>query len=134
MPISKEEPYVNCCPSTSGIPADQIEAFWSAPVYMALLGLLERVFAVSLHLSLSVMVLYSVVYRKPVWFWIAILWHAVVDGLAVYLMPTLGALGVEAVVGVCAVISLLILFKMRPLFTGSPSNDALIEVRSSEVF
>jgi uncharacterized membrane protein YhfC len=109
--------------STLGIPADQLElakqqvaSFWSAPLYTAFLGLIERVFAVSLHLSLSVMVLYSVVYKKPVWFWAALLWHALVDALAVYLMPIVGALGIEAVVGVCAVISLIILFRMKPMF------------------
>lgn len=109
--------------SAFGIPADQMELakqqvadFWSAPVYMAFLGLIERVFAVSLHLSLSVMVLYSLVYGKPVWFWIALLWHAFVDALAVYLFPIIGALAIEAVVGVCALISLLILFRMRTMF------------------
>jgi len=121
--------------STLGIPADQIELakqqvtdFWSAPMYMAFLGLIERVFAVSLHLSLSMMVLYSVAYKKPSWFWIAILWHAIVDALAVYLMPTLGTLGIEAVVGVCAIISLIILLRMKALFVHSPVNDVpLIE-------
>jgi len=110
--------------SAFNIPADQvalakqqIAAFWSAPVYMAFLGLIERMFAICLHLSLSVMVLYSVTYKKPVWFWVALLWHAIVDGLAVYLMPRLGAVGIEAVVGVLAVISLVILFRMKPLFT-----------------
>jgi uncharacterized membrane protein YhfC len=108
--------------SAMGIPADQVELakqqvaqFWSMPVYMAFLGLVERVFALCLHLVLSVMVLYSLVGRKPIWFWIALLWHAVVDGLTVYLLPSLGALGIEAVIGVCAVISLLILFRMRIL-------------------
>jgi uncharacterized membrane protein YhfC len=105
------------------IPADQIAiarqqvaAFWSTPVYIAFLGLIERVFAVCLHLSLSVMVLYSVACKKPIWFWIALLWHAIVDGSAVFLMPALGALGIEAVVGVLAVISLVILFRMKPMF------------------
>jgi uncharacterized membrane protein YhfC len=105
------------------IPADQVDivrqqvaAFWSTPAYMAFLALIERVFAICLHLSLSVMVLYSVAYKKPIWFWIAVLWHAVVDGAAVYLMPALGAVGIETVVGVFAVISLVILFRMKPLF------------------
>ena len=109
--------------SRLGIPPDQIEltkqqlaAFWSAPVYMALLGLVERVFAISLHLSLSVMVLYSVAYKKPAWFWIALLWHAFVDGLTVYLLPVVGAFGIEGIVGICAILSLVILFRMRTLF------------------
>ena len=116
--------------SAFGIPAGQMElakqqvaAFWSAPIYKAFVGLIERVFAVCLHLSLSVLVLYSVVYRKPIWFWIALLWHAVVDGLTVYLLPTLGALGIEAVVGVCALISLGIVLRMRSLFAESQAND-----------
>ena len=124
--------------SAFGIPADQLELakkqvadFWSAPIYMAFLGLIERIFAVALHLSLSVMVLYSVVYKKPIWFWAALLWHAVVDALAVYLMPILGALGIEAVVGVCAVVSLLILFRMKPMFVQPQTSDVTLAVQSS---
>ena len=124
--------------SMLGIPADQIELatqqvtdFWSAPVYMAFLGLVERVFAISLHLSLSVMVLYSVAYKRPIWFWVAVFWHAVVDALAVYLMPNLGALRIEAIVGVFAVISLLILFRMRSVFVPPQASDILVVVQNS---
>jgi uncharacterized membrane protein YhfC len=128
--------------SAFGIPTDQAEltkqhitAFWSAPVYMGFLGFIERVSAICLHLSLSVMVLYSVAYKRPLWFWIALLWHAVVDALAVYLAPIIGAVGVEGVVAVCAVISLAILFRMRPLFvqtqTDTASPEALLSSSSS---
>jgi len=124
--------------SAFGVPADQLElaksqvaGFWSAPIYMAFLGLVERVFAVCLHLSLSVMVLYSVVYRKPIWFLVALLWHALVDGLTVYLLPTIGALGIEAVVGVCAVISLGILFGMRHLFVQPQASDIQVGLQVS---
>jgi uncharacterized membrane protein YhfC len=109
--------------STFGVPPEQLELaqqqvaeFWAAPAYLPFLGLIERVFAICLHLSLSVMVLYSVVYRKPVWFWIALLWHAFVDALAVYLLPMIGALAIEGVVGVCAILSLVLLFRLRPMF------------------
>jgi uncharacterized membrane protein YhfC len=121
--------------SAFGISADQMElakqqiaAFWSAPLYMAFLGLIERVFAICLHLSLSVMVLYSVAYRKPLWFWLALLWHAIVDALTVYLMPSLGALGVEGVVGICAIVSLFILFRMRSLFVGLEAAEIPVAV------
>lgn len=109
--------------SAMGIPAEQLglakqqlAQFWSAPLYMAFLGLIERVSAISLQISLTVMVLYSVVYRKPAWFWIALLWHAVVDALSVYLLPVAGALAVEAVIAVCAILSLVILFQLRLRF------------------
>jgi uncharacterized membrane protein YhfC len=106
--------------SAMGIPAEQlalaqqqVNAFWASPAYTGFIGLLERIFAVCLHLSLSIMVLYSVAYKKPLWFWLALLWHAFVDASAVYLMPVIGALGVEGVVAVMAIISLGILFGLR---------------------
>jgi uncharacterized membrane protein YhfC len=126
--------------SAFGIPVDQIELtrqqiaeFWSAPVYTAFLGLFERAFAISLHLSLSVMVLYSVVYRKPIWFWIALLWHAFVDALAVYLFPIVGAVGIEAIVAVCAVISLVILFRMRRMFVEEKPGEVMVEAQQSQL-
>lgn len=110
--------------STMGIPADQLEltrqqvdAFWASPAYMGLLGFAERIFAICLHLSLSIMVLYSVAYKKPIWFWIALLWHAIVDASAVYLLPSLGAVALEGIIGVMALVSLAILFGLRPKFT-----------------
>jgi uncharacterized membrane protein YhfC len=106
----------------------QIAAFWSVPVYTAFLGLIERIFAICLQISLTIMVLYSVVYRKPAWFWIALFWHAIVDALSVYLMPLIGALAIEAVIGVFAAISLGIVFRLRPRFIQPPAGtDPLVE-------
>lgn len=109
--------------STMGIPADQlalakqqVAAFWDSPAYMGLLGFVERIFAICLHLSLSVMVLYSIAYKKPVWFWLALLWHAFVDAAAVYLLPLVGALAVEGAVAVMALVSLVILLGLRSKF------------------
>lgn len=111
-----------------GVPAEQIElarqqvdAFWASPFYVGFLGGLERIFAICLHLSLSAMVLYSVAYKKPMWFWLALLWHALVDASAVYLLPIVGAVALEGIVGVTAAISLLIVFTMRPWFAESES-------------
>jgi uncharacterized membrane protein YhfC len=105
------------------IPADQLElarqqvaAYWSTPFYLALLGLAERIFAMCLHISLSVMVLYSVINRKAIWFWLAILWHAIVDAVAVYLGQQISMIALEGIVGIFAIISLGIVFWMRPRF------------------
>ena len=105
------------------IPADQlelarqqVEAYWSAPWYMAWMGFVERIFAICLHVSLSVMVLYAIVYRKPVWFWLALLWHAFVDAVAVYVVQEVGILAVEGIVAVFALISLWIAFSLRNKF------------------
>ena len=109
--------------SAMGVPAEQLElakqqvaAFWASPAYMGFLGLFERVFAVCLHMALSSMVLYSVAHKKPVWFWMALLWHAIVDAAAVYLMPIIGALALEGMVAVIALASLGIMFGLRSKF------------------
>lgn len=111
------------------IPAEQLElarqqvdAYWSAPWYMALLGFVERIFAICLHLSFSVMVLYSVVYRRPLWFWLALLWHAVVDAVVVYLGQEAGMLEVEGFVALSALISLWIVFRLRQSFSDNESQ------------
>jgi uncharacterized membrane protein YhfC len=72
------------------LPADQaalaqqqMQSFWATPWYMPLAGAIERVAAVGLHITLSIMVWLSISFRKPIWFWLAVLYHAVVDGLAV---------------------------------------------------
>lgn len=106
------------------IPADQlelarqqVEAYWSTPWYIALMGFVERIFAIFLHVSLSVMVLYAVASRKPLWFWLALLWHALVDAVAVYVAQEVGILAVEGLVAVFAIMSVWIVFKMRPMFS-----------------
>jgi uncharacterized membrane protein YhfC len=117
------------------IPAEQLElakqqvaAYWSAPWYMALLGFVERIFAICLHVSLSVMVLYALAYRKPVWFWLALLWHAVVDAVAVYVGQQIGLLAVEGMVAVFALISLwIVIFLQNKLGLGQSEADFAVQ-------
>jgi uncharacterized membrane protein YhfC len=101
----------------------QVAAYWSAPVYTAFTGFFERLFAVCLHVSLSVMVLYALARKRPLWFWLALLWHALVDAVAVYIGQTVGILQTEGLVAVFAVISLGIVFRMRPWFSREADNS-----------
>lgn len=94
----------------------QVEAFWSAQPYMALLGFFERVFAMCLHVSLSLMVLYGLAKKQAIWFWLALLWHAFVDAVAVYVGQSIGILQTEVLVAIFAAISLWIVFRMKPKF------------------
>ncbi|MBI5840621.1 MAG: YhfC family intramembrane metalloprotease [Chloroflexi bacterium] len=116
-----------------GIPADQLElakqqvaAYWSAPVYMAILGMVERIFAICLHIALSVMVLYGLVDKKAVWFWLAVSWHAIADAAAVYLEQQINMLALEGIVGLFAIVSLIIVFWMKPKFASAVN----VEVQS----
>lgn len=116
------------------IPAEQLElakqqvtTYWSAPWYLALMGVVERVFAIFLHVSLSVMVLYAVVYRKPIWFWLALLWHAFLDAVAVFVGQSVGILPMEGLIAISAILSLWLVVWMRRRF----SNDTEIIVSQS---
>jgi len=111
------------------IPADQLElarqqvaAYWSTPWYLAGLGVVERVFAIALHVSLSVMVLYAIASRRPLWFWLALLWHAFVDAVAVYVGQQAGLPAVEGIVAVAALISLGIVWSLRGKMTENTAS------------
>lgn len=103
-------------PEQLDLAKQQVDAFWSTQPYMALLGFFERVFAMCLHVSLSLMVLYGLAKNQAVWFWLALLWHAFVDAAAVYASKSVGVLQTEGLVAIFALISLWIIFKMRPKF------------------
>ncbi|MCC7187309.1 MAG: YhfC family intramembrane metalloprotease [Anaerolineales bacterium] len=94
----------------------QVQAFWSAEPYVALMGFFERIFAICLHVSLSLMVLYGLAKKQALWFWLALLWHAFVDAVAVYVGQSVGILQTEVLVAIFAAISLWIVFKMKPKF------------------
>jgi len=120
------------------IPANQLElakqqvaAYWSAPVYMALLGLIERIFAICLHVSLSVMVLYALASKKPIWFWLALLWHALMDAVAVYVGRSVGILQVEGTVAILATISLWMVFRLRSQFPQNAESTPALETATA---
>jgi uncharacterized membrane protein YhfC len=128
------------------LPADQVEiarlqveVYWAAPWYAALLGAVERAFAICLHLSLSVLVLQCFTRRGWYWLPLAIGWHALVDGVALVAVQRVGPYWTEALVGVMAVISLGILFALRPkavqggdLPGGPPAERLSLSVRQDE--
>jgi len=92
---------------------EQVAIYWSIPWYDSILGALERVFALTIQISLSVIVLQVFLRRNLVWLLIAIGWHALVDALSVYLVSTQSIYTVEAVIGVLALISLGVIFLLR---------------------
>lgn len=102
------------------VPADQldvaqmqIQAYWSAPWYATLLGAMERVFALCLHIANSVMVLQVFIRKQSRWLWAAIGWHALFNAGALIANTTWGVYVTEGVLGIGAIISLAIIFKLR---------------------
>jgi uncharacterized membrane protein YhfC len=60
----------------------QLESFWAMPLYIPLLGALERVFALTLQIGLTLLVVRGLVTSNLGWVALAVLGHAVVDGVA----------------------------------------------------
>lgn len=90
-----------------------VTAFWSAPWYATILGAVERVFAICLHLSCAVMVMRAFTHQNNLWLWLAVGWHALVDAVLVVAASSWGIYWAEATVGLSAVISLWIIFRLR---------------------
>jgi uncharacterized membrane protein YhfC len=80
----------------------------------SLLGALERVFALCSHLAMSVLVLQAFLRRTWLWLAAAIVWHALLDGSTVYFGPKLSRAALEGVIGLFALVSVGIVFALRP--------------------
>ena len=86
--------------------AQMIEQPW----YAMLLGAVERAFALSIHLALSLIVLQVFLRKQIRWLFAAVAWHALVDASAVIAASYITPLQVEIVIGVFGIISILIIF------------------------
>ena len=107
------------------LPPDQMElikqssaAYWSIPWYDSLLGFVERAFAIPIQISLSVLVLQVFTRQQSRWLWVAIGWHTLVDGLVVFALSIWQGYSwlfyaIEALAGLFAVISLVIIFRQK---------------------
>ncbi len=90
----------------------QIEQFWTTPWVNGLLPGVERIIAMSLQIFLSTLVWKAVVDRSFIWFALAVIYHAVVDALAVYL----GGIGwgywaIEGVLALFLVLNIYLLYR-----------------------
>jgi uncharacterized membrane protein YhfC len=94
--------------------ARQIADYWSAPWHAAMLGAVERVFALGFHLSAAVLVLQAVKRRNLLWLLAAISWHTATNAAAVFTLGTWGPYWAEAAVGVSALASLGVIFALKP--------------------
>ena len=91
----------------------QIAAAWNVPALYPLLGAFERVSAISTHLFLAVLVMQVFTRNNKLWLLAAILWHALIDGTAVYSATTWGPYVTEGLIAAFALIGLALLFALR---------------------
>jgi uncharacterized membrane protein YhfC len=117
---------------TSLIPAEQmglvdaqIAEMFGLPWHMAVLGAVERAFAICLHLALSVMVLQVFLRRNILWLLAAILWHAAVNATAVYAASTTDPITTEILIGIYALLSLGIIYWLYEPNPAEPEIEPL---------
>ncbi|MBN1230494.1 MAG: YhfC family intramembrane metalloprotease [Anaerolineales bacterium] len=119
--------------STMGFPSEQlpaiqanIDAYWATPWHQFLLAPLERIFAMTFHIAASLLVLNGFRKKNHLWLLAAILWHTVLDALAVYLMMTTSAYVVEGAVFVVTLGSLWIIFSAKKWMTVPENQDEFL--------
>lgn len=94
-------------PATAAKVREQVEGVRHLTLLMGLVPAWERAMAVVLHLALTGVVWLGVRRQKPSLLGLAILWHAVVDGLAVFAMSRgYGAINVELGMTAATVLSI----------------------------
>ncbi|MBN1667953.1 MAG: YhfC family intramembrane metalloprotease [Anaerolineales bacterium] len=98
----------------------QLQAYWSAPWYAAILGAVERAATICFHLGAAVLVARALTRRNLLWLLLAIGWHTLVDALAVYGIQTWGVYWTEAVIVLVGLLSLGLVWCLRD----APSSPA----------
>lgn len=76
--------------SIEGITTEMTAEYFAMPWGMPFVGAVERLMAIVLHITLSVAVWISISKKKPVWFWGAVGYHALIDALVVALASFTG--------------------------------------------
>lgn len=107
---------------------EQITAVFATPMPMILLGAAERLFALCVHLALSLLVMQVLVRKQLRWLWLAILWHALLDATAVFAATTWSPVITEALIGVFALLSVGLIFWLRRPEPAEPELEPLPEM------
>ena len=96
------------------IPADILPQIAGVEWYLPLVGALERIFAIAIQISLSVLVMHAFLKRKYYFILIAILYHMTVDFISVYINYKSGIFLTEIMAFVFAGISIALIYILRP--------------------
>lgn len=104
-----------------GLTPEIINSVINMPVYMPLVGAAERIFAIALHLTLSVLVWRAVLLQKKGWLWLAIGYHALVDAFAVAASQYgVNVFVIEGVLLILTVVNVILLINMHRRWGSEP--------------
>ncbi|RMG89021.1 MAG: YhfC family intramembrane metalloprotease [Chloroflexi bacterium] len=91
----------------------QITAVFNTPYSQLLLGAVERLFAITVHLSLSLLVMQVFIRRQTRWLLFAILWHTLLNAVSVIFASRTTPYITELVIGIFALVSLGIIWALK---------------------
>ncbi len=97
------------------------------PWFEALFGALERVFVLVIQMALSLMVMQVFTRGKLRWLFLAVIWHALIDGLVVVTVSLSGVYAAEAVTALAMLISLAIIYALKSPEPEAPVLEPLPE-------
>ena len=90
----------------------QIEQFWLSPWHTGLLPGVERIIALSTQIVLATLVWKSIADRSFVWFGLAVLYHTVIDAVAVFLQGIgWGYWQIEGILAIFLLLNLYMLYR-----------------------
>jgi uncharacterized membrane protein YhfC len=108
-----------------------LQMYWSLPYYQHLIPALERAAAICMHLGLSLLVLQAFTRHNRLWLALAILWHAVVDAVAVFAVSTWGVYVAEGLVVIGGLLSVAMVVALRGPKEQAPQIES--ELPASEL-
>ncbi|MDD1674767.1 MAG: YhfC family intramembrane metalloprotease [Methanomicrobiales archaeon] len=91
----------------------QNEALLHLTPFDPLIGLAERLMTFPIQIALTLLVLASVVQKRPLLLVLAILWHTILDALVVFLAQTAGINAAEGIVAGTFLLSLVFIWRSR---------------------
>jgi len=91
----------------------QLQTYWSLPWHLALMGAVERVGALCIHLSASVLVLQAFTRRNILWVGAAIVWHTLINAIAIFSIQIWGVYVTEGFVLFLGAIGIAFVFLLR---------------------
>jgi uncharacterized membrane protein YhfC len=115
-----------------GLVEIQLAAIETVPAYQLLFGALERLFAIILHLALSVLVLQVFLRGQHRWLLAAIGLHTMANGLLLLATTRVGVVAGEATLGAIALLCLFIIFRLRTPEKWEPEPEPLPEPQLQE--
>lgn len=104
----------------------QIDAYWALSWPMALMGAVERISALCLHISASLLILQAFRRKNGLWILTGIIWHALFDAVAVYAVRVWGVYPTELILLTMAGFALGLVFLLRDKPEAETSLDELL--------